>query len=248
MALSRRKLLSTAGAIGALSLVGGLASFSRRALAAESSTKIRIGVIGAGWLGGTVAELWVKAGHQVMFSSRNLNEMKQKVKPLGENAHAGTPAEAAAFGEVVLFAVPYDAMPGLAKQLANTVKGKIVLDACNPPYSESDALSREAWQNGVGETTARLFPGARIVRAFNAVDATQIASSATRQSDKLGIPIASDDRQALQVVAQLVTDVGSVPVITGNLATAKKFQNGSDGFRANTDAAALRKILQLPAS
>lgn len=245
MSLSRRQLIKLAAITGAISLSGGMLQIAR---AAGTDGPLKIGVIGAGWLGGTVAKLWVKAGHQVMFSTRHLDELRREIAPLGTNASVGTPAEAASFADILLFAVPYDALPQLGQQLAPLMKGKIVIDACNPSGWQMRDLAQEAKQNGVAETSQKLLPGTRYVRAFSAVDATAIeASASASQSNKLGVPVASDDAAALAVVAKLVEDTGSIPVITGNLATAKSFQRGGPGFRANTNAAALRNILGLPA-
>ncbi|QHF44864.1 NADP oxidoreductase [Pseudomonas sp. S35] len=230
-------------------IVFGLAAFWTFALCpltANAAEKQRISVIGAGSHGGTIGQLWVKAGHEVMLSSRNPGELDALVKQLGPLASAGTPQQAAAFGSVILFAVPYNALPQLGRDLAPALRGKIVLDATNPPPDEGNPLSREAYANGVGETSAKYLPGTRLVRAFSATDATSINASSRRDGEKLGVPLASNDAQALQVAAQLVRDVGSEPVITGDLASARTFQRGGPGFRANTDASALRKLLGLP--
>ncbi|MFP2958464.1 NAD(P)-binding domain-containing protein [Myxococcus sp. 1LA] len=64
---------------------------------------MRIGVIGAGWLGGTVGRLWVKAGHEVLFSSRHPEELVSMAQELGPRASVGTPRQAAEFGTVLLF-------------------------------------------------------------------------------------------------------------------------------------------------
>lgn len=213
---------------------------------ANAAEKMRIAVIGAGSHGGTIGRLWVKAGHEVMFSTRNPSELEAMVKELGPLASTGTAQQAAEFGTVIFFAVPYNALPDLGRDLASSLRGKIVLDATNPPADEGNPLSREAYANGVGETSTRLLPGTRLVRAFSAVDATSISANARVDADNLGVPIASNDTQALQVAAQLVRDVGGIPVITGNLATARTFQRGGPGFRANTDAASLRQLLKLP--
>lgn len=74
--------------------------------AGNAASKTRIGVIGAGSHGGTIGQLWVKAGHEVMFSSRTPSELESMVKQLGPLASAGTPQQAAEFGSVVFFAVP----------------------------------------------------------------------------------------------------------------------------------------------
>jgi len=117
-----------------------------------------------------------------------------------------------------------------------------VLDACNP---YSGALAEEALANGAGVTTAKYLPGAREVRAFNATDATAIAASFAGEGDTLGVPLASDDKAALQVAAQLVRDAGCAPVVVGSLKQAALFQPGGPGFRANTSEAALRHLLGL---
>ncbi len=168
------------------------------------------------------------------------------MRELGARASVGTPQQAAVFGSVLLFAVPYDALPQLGRDLQEELRDKIVLDACNPPLYGGDALAREARANGVGLTSAKYLPGARLVRAFSAVDATAIAASAGRQRDKVGVPLAGDDTEAIQVAAELVREAGCEPVVVGNLAAARSFQQGGPGFRANTAAAELRRLLGLP--
>ncbi|GMW05626.1 MAG: NADPH-dependent F420 reductase [Gammaproteobacteria bacterium] len=231
----RRTVLKGIGALAALSALAPL-----RSPAAEP---LRIGVIGAGWQGGTLGRLWVRAGHEVMFSSRNLDRVRADIAGLGARATAGTSQQAAAFGSVLLFATPYDALPELGRELAEEIRGKIVLDACNPPAGS--ALAREAESIGVGVMSARLLPGTRLVRAFSSVDATQLEASAGRSTDKLAVPLASDDEDALHVAAQLVRDAGSEPVIVGPLAEARLFQRGGPGFRLHTNAPELRRRLGL---
>jgi 8-hydroxy-5-deazaflavin:NADPH oxidoreductase len=206
---------------------------------------MQIGVIGAGWLGGTVGRQWVKAGHDVLFSSRNPQKHADMARRLGPHASAGTVRQAAGFGEVVLIALPYRVLADLAGELAPELAGKIVLDACNP-YSPDPADFRKAIEEeGVALATARLLPGARVVRAFSAVDATSVEESSGGRGPKLGVPIASDDRQALSIAERLVHDAGCEPVVVGGLADAGSFQRGGPGFRANTDAGDLRRRLGL---
>ena len=216
-------------------------------MGAPAAQPMRIGVIGAGWLGGTVGRLWVQAGHEVLFSSRHPEELVSMTRELGPRASAGTAREAAEFGTILLFAVPYDALPQLGRDLHELLSGKIVLDACNPSGGSDNALAREAQANGVAQTSAKYQPGTRLVRVFSAVDATAIDASAKRLSGKLGVPLAGDDAEAVQVAAQLVRDAGCEPVVVGNLAAATSFQRGGPGFRANTTAPDLRRLLGLPA-
>lgn len=236
----RQLLLAGAGGLAALSLGGA------GARAATKGGGQRIGVIGAGWLGGTVGKLWVAAGHEVRFSSRHPEELAGMARELGPRASVGLPADAAAFGAILLFAVPYEALPQLGRDLQAAIRGKVVLDACNPSAGGGSELAREAEKQGVGPTSARLLAGSRLVRAFSAVDATAVEASAKRRDGKLGVPLASDDAAALEIAAQLVRDAGCEPVIAGDLAAARSFQRGGPGFRANTTAPELRRLLGLP--
>jgi aryl-alcohol dehydrogenase-like predicted oxidoreductase len=145
---------------------------------------MKIGIIGAGWLGGTVGEIWAKAGHEVMFSSRHPEKQRARAKRL--DALAGTTQEAARFGDVVLIAVPYRALPQLAVDLGEALAGKIVLDACNPYTPDPPELQNAIEAEGVALASARLLPRARLVRAFSAVDATAIEDSAARTGERLG--------------------------------------------------------------
>ena len=231
-------------------LLGALTAFAAfQALVPHkggAAEPLRIGVIGAGSLGGTVGGLLVKAGHEVLFSSRHPEEFTAMTHQLGPRASAGTPRQAAEFGSVVLIAVPYEALPELGRELQDVLRDKIVLDASNPPPGGENALTKEAMAAGVGVTSAKYLPGTRLVRAFSAVDASAVAASAGRQTGKLGVPVAGDDAEAVRVAAQLARDAGCEPVVVGNLDAAKSFQRGGPGFRANTTAPELRRRLGLP--
>lgn len=204
---ARRDLLK---AIGAVALLNAL---SDRATAAGSS-KVKIGVIGSGKVGGNIGRVWAKGGHEVMFASRNLDNDKKLAAEIGANAQAGTPREAAAFGEVLLFAVPYGALPELGKTLGDSIKGKVVLDACNPFPARDGDIATRAREQGAGRVSAELLPGARIVRAFNAIGAARMGS-AHEQPGKIGMPIAGDDKAAIEVASQLIRELGYEPVLVG---------------------------------
>ena len=242
MAFSRRSAL---GVLAAFAALQALAPKKGRAAQAPAHP-LRIGIIGAGSQGGTVGRLWVQAGHEVLFSSRHPDALVAMTRPLGPRAFVGTPRQAAAFGSIILFTVPYDALPQLGQDLQAELRGKIVLDATNPGPGSDDALAREAMGNGVAQTSAKYLPGTRLVRAFSAVDAWAVAASAGRQSGKLAVPVAGDDAQAVQVAVQLVRDAGCEPLVVGNLAAASSFQRGGPGFRANTTMPELRRLLGLP--
>ena len=236
----RRQFLLAATAIFTL---GGLAHVARAA--GEGAGKMKIGVVGSGRFGGTVGELWVRAGHEVMFSSLNLEYDRSLAARLGGGARAGTSNEAGAFGDVLFFAVPYAALPQLGRDLADVLKGKIVLDACNPIPTRDGNMAVEAKAKGTGVASPQFLPGARIVRAFNCVGYTQMQSEAHRAGDRLGIPLAADDAVALQVAERLVREAGFEPVIVGGLARAKEFDYGTPIFGRALTAAEVRRILGL---
>src|SRR5262245_62641376 len=98
---------------------------------------MRIGIVGAGMIGSTVAKLWVDAGHEVRLSSRHPEDLQPLVKMLGKGASAGTPAEAAEFGEVVMLTVPLASVPDLARDLGPLLPAKVVLDTGNA-YEKRD--------------------------------------------------------------------------------------------------------------
>ena len=205
---------------------------------------LKIGVVGAGSLGGTVGRLLAQAGHEVMFSARDVERVRQRFSAEGEKA--GTPQEAAAFGEVVLLALPYSALPDMAPKLVGTLKGKIVLDAMNPwGEPEMEQRAEKEAQGVIGLLTAQLLPEVRLVRVFSSIDATQIAASARRDGQKLAVPIASDDAAAAQMAERLVREVGCAPVPVGALIESRRYQPGSNAFRAHIGADELRQRMGL---
>lgn len=220
-------------------------SYLPKALA-QADGKLKIGVVGSGRLGGSVGALWVKAGHPVMFSSRHPEELKEMVGKLGALARAGSVQQAIAFGDVVLIAVPYAALPKIGDEHRDALKGKVVLDACNAVASrDGPELRNEVDQNGIGVTSQKYLPGARVVRAFNTLSSAILAREANRTEPRLAIPIAGDDREAVDVAAKLVRDAGFEPVVVGKLKDASRFQQGAPGYGQNVTAAELRRTLSL---
>jgi predicted dinucleotide-binding enzyme len=214
-------------------------------IAAGAEPPMKIGVIGSGKIGGSVGTLWVKAGHEVMFSSRHLDEVKKLIAGLGPKARAGTPKEAAAFGDVILVSVPYSALPQIGKDLATELKGKVVLDTCNPISSRDGQMADAARAKGTGVASVEFLPGVRLVRAFNSVGYNSIRSEAHRAGEKIAIPLAGDDAAALKIAAKLVQDAGFEPVVVGPLARAKEFDVGTAIFGKALTAKELRRGLGL---
>ena len=237
---SRRRTIVVAGS--ALALVALVRP--DRALAQAGATKLRIGTIGAGRIGGAVGGLWVRAGHPVMFSSKDASEGKALAEKLGPPARAGSVEEAIAFGDVIFLAVPYGAMPAIGREYGAALKGKIVLDAGNAVSARDGAIADEADRDGIGLTTQKYLPGARIVRAFNTIGYTILQAEAGRADPKLPIPIAGDDADAVRIAGELVRDAGFEPVVAGGLADARRFQRGAPGYGPKANAAELREKLR----
>jgi predicted dinucleotide-binding enzyme len=220
-----------AAVLGVALTVGPAAAQDARADAqaprAQPSAPLKIGIIGTGHIGGTLATLWVGAGHEVLMSSRHPQELQALAHSLGPKAHVGTPAEAARFGEVVVVSVPYGALPQVGRELKNDLAGKIVLDTGNP-YPERDGqMAVEARRKGTGVASVEYLPGVRLVRAFNAINSGDLRSEAHRKGAPIAIPLAADDPQALQVAERLVKDAGFAPVVVGPLAKAREFDVGT---------------------
>ena len=142
-------------------------------------------------------------------------------------ARAGSVAEAAAFGDAILIAVPYAALPAIQQQVGGQLKGKVVIDPNNPVPSRDGELGAQAREKGAGISTAALLPGARIVRAFNSWGYGVMGREANRPAPRMAIPVAADDATALKVGMQLVADAGFDPVAAGSLAASKAFDLGS---------------------
>ena len=218
----RRRFIELASVTAAVIATNAISGTAR----AASSESTRVGVIGSGNVGSAIGRSWIKRGHEVMFSSRNIDHDKALASELGAKARAGTPAEAAAFGEVLLIAVPYGALPELGKSLGGALKGKVVIDACNPFPGRDGDIANRAREQGAGHVSAELLPGTRIVRAFNAIGAARMGA-AIDSPGKVGMPIAGDDAQAIALASRLIRDVGYEPVLVGDLAMGKYLMPGT---------------------
>jgi predicted dinucleotide-binding enzyme len=171
---------------------------------------LKISVIGAGNVGGTLGTLWVKAGHSVMFSSRHPEELTDLVKTAGGNARAGSVSDAATWGDVIVLSVPYGAMPVLSEQLKGKLDGKVVFSTSNPFSGRDGDVGRKALDMGVALADQQYLPGVHLVRAFNAIGYASMKDQAGK--DK-AIPIFADDAQAREMGARLVRDAGFAPVV-----------------------------------
>ncbi len=177
---------------------------------------MKIGIIGAGMIGGTAMRLFARAGHEVAISnSRGPESLAELVHELGPGVQARTIEEAARFGDVVLIAIPlgrYATLP--AALLAN----KIVIDAMNYYPQRDGKVDFRGLTSS--ELVAQHLRESRIVKAFNTMYYQTLGSRGTRstaESDRLALFVAGDDAEAKAVVSQLIREIGFAPVDTGTL-------------------------------
>jgi len=237
------RFLASPGWVGLLVVAGVIAAGGGRARG--EGAPLKIGIIGAGHIGGTLATLWAKAGHEILVSSRHPEQLQELARSLGPKCRAGTPREAAVFGDVVLVSVPYGALPQIGRDLAKQLRGKIVLDTGNPYPQRDGDMAVEARRKGTGVASAEFLPGVRLVRAFNAISYLSLRSEAHRAGKLVAIPIAGDDPEALRVASRLVRDAGFEPVVVGPLAKARLFDVGTPVYTKLLTADELRARLGL---
>src|SRR5207302_573899 len=177
-----------------------------------------------GRMGGALGALCIQAGYPVMFSSRHPEHLKEMAARLGPLAQAGPVEQAIAFGDVVVMVVPYAALEEIGKTHGRALASKpLVLDICNP-IARRDGETIVKWvneQGGAGLASAKLLPGSRIVRAFNAIGYRKLAEIAHRPGGLVGVPIAGDDQKAIGVAEGLIRGIGFEPVLVGGLAMGK---------------------------
>ncbi len=177
---------------------------------------MRIGIVGAGRIGGNCARQFAKGGHEVKLSGRNPEKLEPLANEIGDAASVGTPAEAAEFGEVVVFAVPWDGFDD-AVASAGSLDGKILIDTTNQ-YGSSEMPAE-------GETAASFHAvrvgGARYTKSFNTLTSAFQAEVAFRlEPERIVQWVCGDDEGAKNVVMGLIADAGYAPVDLGSNADA----------------------------
>ena len=203
----------------------------------------KIGIVGSGNIGGTLGILLAKAGYEIIYSSRHPETLKDLVRTAGPKTCAGTVAEAIAFGDVVVLSVPLKALPEFDAKTKEALKGKIVIDTSNPYPERDGAIAEEARKEpgGMGVFVSRLLPGARIVRTFNTVYFEDLKKTVTKGGEKIGIPIAGDDQEAMNAAGELVEHAGLDPVVVGGLSTSKLFDVGTAVYATSAPARVIRE-------
>jgi 8-hydroxy-5-deazaflavin:NADPH oxidoreductase len=208
---------------------------------------MKIGIIGSGGIGGTVGTLWAQAGHEVLFSSRHPDQLAALVEQAGPNAASASVNAAIGFAEVLLLSIPFGALPDFGREWRDAIGRKVLLETGNPSIKRDGAMAEEVFRSerGTGAWLREWFPDAGLVRAFNTVWQGTLASEAHRAPPRLGIPLASDDEEAMRIACELVVDAGFDPVVVGGLADAGRFDRGTSVFDTGMSGPAIRAALAL---
>lgn len=168
---------------------------------------MKIGIIGAGHIGGTLGRAWDAAGHDVRFGVRNADD--DKFDDLRRTGVVGTVAEAVAFGEVVLLALPGAAVGAFASEHADALAGKVIVDATNyVGRAEMSSLP----------LLAERIPGARLVRAFSTLGWENFAEPQIGGVQVDLFFCASPGARAM--AEELIADAGLCPVYVGDVDVA----------------------------
>jgi predicted dinucleotide-binding enzyme len=183
---------------------------------------MKIGIVGAGRIGGNLASLWAKKRHSVMLSySREPENLEQRASAIGELASAGSVREAAEFGEVVLFSVPWTRVEEVLEEIGDeALDGKVVIDTTNQ-FGPDSVEELPDGQTAAQVNAARMPDGVRYVKAFNTLTAGFQGAAAGRSGDeRVAMFFCGDDDDAKGTVKTLIREIGFAPVDAGGLADA----------------------------
>jgi predicted dinucleotide-binding enzyme len=181
---------------------------------------MRIGIIGAGRIGGNAARLFARAGHEVLLSyTRDQQKLERLASEIG--ARSGTPREAAQLGEVIVLSVPWTLVDDALAQ-AGSLDGKIVIDTTNQ-------FGHGGWEDLGDRTAAQInaarMSGARYTKAFNTLTAGFQAQAAGRTGDdRVVMFLCGDDEEAKRIVSALIDEAGFTPVDVGGTADAEPME------------------------
>jgi predicted dinucleotide-binding enzyme len=188
---------------------------------------MKIGIIGAGKVGGSLGKLWARAGHQVFFSSRHPHRLKALVEEAGHGTCYGMVADAAGFGDVILFSPNFWSVDDALAD-AGQLEGKTVVDVTNPlEWNPNGRVIRSLpGSTTAGEELAKRLPDARVVKAFSTIPASFIPHAFHRPGrlQRLVVFYCGDDRLSKEAVHCLIADCGFVGLDAGPLRLARELE------------------------
>ena len=181
---------------------------------------MNVGIIGSGNMGANMGKAWAAKGHKVLFSfSRDAAKLRAVTEAAGPAARCGTTAEAVAFGDVILLAVPWGAVTEALKA-ARTINGKVLFTCVNCLKPDLSGLA-VGTTTSAAEKIANLVPGAKVVEAIPPMAQILAADSRRLGGQQISTFYCGDDADAKAAVASLLRDLDLEPVDAGELTSAR---------------------------
>ncbi|RYL91660.1 NADPH-dependent F420 reductase [Sporolactobacillus sp. THM19-2] len=206
---------------------------------------MKIGFIGSGNIGQAVATSAIRAGYSVVMSnSRGPETLKGLIRKLGPKAEAATAEQAAREGDMVVVTVPLYALPKLP---TDGTAGKTLIDTMNYyPGRDGRIASLDSNSTTTSELTAKHFPEAHVVKAFNSIIAGEIVTTGKPKGDpqRRALPIAGDSAAAKKDVTDLLNAIGFDVYDAGVLHEGYRFQNGTPAYCARANREELIQLLK----
>ena len=184
----------------------------------------KIAMIGAGNVGGNLGIRLSNAGFPVKFGVRKQGELEPVLKQCGKDASAASPADAAAWGDVVIMAVPGSVALDVARSLAEPLKGKVVVDCNNPLVWKEGPVWTPPADGSLAAAIAKAAPGARVVKGFNTFGAEH-HKDPSLSGVAADVFFASDDAEAKKLLSEVATRAGFRPIDAGPLRNAAVLEN-----------------------
>ncbi len=184
---------------------------------------MKISIIGAGHIGGTLARLIVKAGHEVaLANSRDPDSLQSFVDELGVNLHPVNLEKAITFSDIIILSIHWRTIDSLP---VFKVQGKIIVDTTNP-YKE-DGSFYDLGDDISSTKVMEHFPGGNVIKAFNTIWFKHLAENGNTKlplQERRVIPIAGNDRNSKEKISKLIEEIGFGPLDTGNLKDGSRLQ------------------------
>ena len=203
-----------------------------------------IGFIGAGHIGGTLAQLAITKGYDVVVSnSRGPETLTELVDQLGDRARAGTSTEAAEAGDVVVVTIPTKNVHDVPVE---PLAGKVVIDTNNYyPQRDGQIPALDDESTTVSELLQTHLPQSHVVKAFNHISSGDLGTIGVPAGtpNRRALAIAGDSDEARAAVAELIDELGFDTVDVGPLAEGWRYQRDTAAYVQGYDADGLRAAL-----
>lgn len=206
---------------------------------------MKIGIIGSGNIGGNLGIHLARAGHTILFSSRHPDQLKDLANEAGKNATTGTVKQAADFGDVLVLSVPFWAIEEVAEKVG-PLKDKTIIETTNP-YPGRDGEVAKKVRNSAQPASvfvADYFSEAIVVKAFNTIYYEHLKNHAKRPGDRRAIPYAGDHKESLELVEDLITQIGFAPVYVGKLSESRLMDVDQPLYTKDLTEEKTKKIIQ----